>query len=144
MSRLTQGRQLFCNTGPMDCKLHARQCFWDQQLLKCTSSAPCLLVVLMHHLEFGLRAILPSHSTGLPSRHSLRVSALLLGLMNGLLHKGSLPLLCSGVVKALLALKVGKNGLGVRHLLLWLLGREGITIHRQRCRACSSCRIGCC
>ena len=85
-------------------------------------------VTLVHHLEFGLGAILPSHGACLPSWHYLDLSALLLGLTNGLLHKGGLSGLCPGVVKALLALKVGKVGLGSRHLLLLVLAGVGIAI----------------
>ena len=84
--------------------------------------------ILVHHLEFGLGAILPSHGTRLPSWHHRGLSALLLGLTNGLLHKGGLSGLCPGVVKALLALKVGKIGLGSWHLLLLVLARGGIAI----------------
>ena len=69
-------------------------------------------VMLVHHLEFGLWAILPSHGPRLPSWHGHGLSALLLGLVNGLLHKGGLSGLCPGVVKALLTLKVRKVGLG--------------------------------
>lgn len=76
-------------------------------------SSDMLLVMLIHHLELGLGTILLSHSTCLPCWHSLGVcGALLLVLANGLFHKGGLSGLCPGVVKALLALKVGKVGLG--------------------------------
>ena len=92
-----------------------------------------LSVILVHHLEFGLGAILPSHGPRLPSWHCLGLSALLLGLANGLLHKGGLSGLCPGVVKALLAFKVGEVGLGGWHLLLLVLARVGITIDRQGC-----------
>ena len=87
-----------------------------------------LSVILVHHLEFGLWTILPSHGPCLPSWHSIGLSALLLGLANGLLHKGGLSSLCPGVVKALLALKVGKVGLGSWLLLLLVLARVGIAI----------------
>ena len=97
-----------------------------------TMSYDMLLVMLFHHLELGLGAILLSHSTCLPGWHSLGVSALLLVLANGLFHKGGLSGFCPWVVKALLALKVGKVGLGSWHwvllLLLLVLARVGITI----------------
>lgn len=80
-----------------------------------TMSSDILLIMLIHHLELGLGAILLSHSTCLPGWHSLGVGALLLVLANGLFHKGGLSGLRPWVVKALLALEVGKVGLGSWH-----------------------------